>query len=264
MLLLEAGSGDLADPDVGSLAATAPGHPRNWTHPVELAPGLPAVVPRGRGVGGSGAINAAVWTYVTPADAQDWSVPGWSYRSMRYWYAIAEREPIYATDGPVPVQVATGPLLHPSTERFLAAAAALGFAEEPDKNAGGPPGAGPGAEQQPRRPADRPGPRLPVPPRSCRGTSDRRWRPPRASAESRRQRVWYSGLGVGARRADGGARAAAPRAMRGRKVAAAVAAAARGAAPSGGWPAVPPVGRGADDGAGAAGGAADGAWRRRW
>lgn len=142
MLLLEAGPGDFADADVGSLAATAPGHPRNWAHPVELAPGLPAVVPRGRGVGGSGAINGAVWTYVTPSDAQGWGVPGWSYPSMRYWYAIAEREPIYATDGPVPVEVPTGPMLHPSAERFLVAAAALGFAEEPYKNAGGPPGAG--------------------------------------------------------------------------------------------------------------------------
>ncbi len=189
VLLLEAGSGDLADPDVGSLAATAPGHPRNWTHPVELAPGLPAVVPRGRGVGGSGAINAAVWTYVTPSDAQDWSVPGWSYRSMRYWYAIAEREPIYATDGPVPVQVATGPLLHPSTERFLAAAAALGFAEEPYKNAGGPPGAGlvpsnsrDGLRIDPAR-AYLSTPFLP---------GDQRIdAPPPSEAESRRQRVWY-------------------------------------------------------------------------
>ncbi len=142
VLLLEAGSGDFADPDVGSLAATAPGDPRNWAHPVELAPGVPAVVPRGRGIGGSGAINGAVWTYVTPADALGWSVPGWTYPTMRYWYAIAEREPIYATDGPVPVQVPTGELLHPTAERFLAAAAALGFGEEPYKNAGAPPGAG--------------------------------------------------------------------------------------------------------------------------
>jgi choline dehydrogenase len=142
VLLLEAGPGGLADPDVGSLAATAPGNPRNWAHQVELAPGLPAAVPRGRGIGGSGAINGAVWTYVTRADAQGWGIPGWSYPSMRYWYAIAEREAILATAGPMPVQVPTGPLLHPTAERFLAAADALGFAEESDKNAGGPPGAG--------------------------------------------------------------------------------------------------------------------------
>lgn len=189
VLLLEAGPGDFADGDVGSLAATAPGHPRNWAHPVELAPGLPAVVPRGRGVGGSGAINAAVWTYVTPSDAKGWSVPGWSYPSMRYWYAIAEREPIYATDGPVPVQVPTGPLLHPTAERFLAAAAALGFAEEPYKNAGGPPGAGlvpsnsrDGLRIDPAR-AYLSTPLLP---------GDQRIDAlPPGEAESGRQRVWY-------------------------------------------------------------------------
>ncbi len=142
VLLVEAGPGGRADPDVGSLAATAPGHPRNWAHPVELAPGVAGVVPRGRGVGGSAAINAAVWTYVTPADAEGWAVPGWSYPSLRYWYAIAEREAIFATEGPVPVQVPSGALLHPTAERFLDAAAALGFPAEPDKNAGGPPGAG--------------------------------------------------------------------------------------------------------------------------
>ena len=142
VLLVEAGTGALATADVGSLAATAPGHSRNWAHPAELAPGIPAVVPRGRGVGGSGAINAAVWTYVTPADAADWDQPGWGYPALRYWYAVAEREGQYASDGPIPVVVPSGELLHPSAERFLAAAEALGFPGEPDKNAGGPPGAG--------------------------------------------------------------------------------------------------------------------------
>jgi len=142
VLLVEAGTGALATADVGSLAATAPGHSRNWAHPAELAPGIPALVPRGRGVGGSGAINAAVWTYVTPADAAGWDQPGWRYPTLRYWYTIAEREGQYASDGPIPVLVPSGELLHPSAERFLAAAEALGFPAEPDKNAGGPPGAG--------------------------------------------------------------------------------------------------------------------------
>jgi choline dehydrogenase-like flavoprotein len=142
VLLVEAGTAAVATADVGSLDATAPGHSRNWAHPAELAPGIPAVVPRGRGVGGSGAINAAVWTYVTPADAAGWDLRGWHYPTLRYWYAIAEREGQYAADGPIPVLVPSGELLHPSAERFLAAAEALGFPAEPDKNAGGPPGAG--------------------------------------------------------------------------------------------------------------------------
>ena len=142
VLLVEAGTAVPGSADVASLAATAPGHSRNWAHPAELAPGIAAVVPRGRGIGGSGAINGAVWTYVTPADAAGWDLPGWRYPTLRYWYAIAERVGQYAADGPVPVLVPSGELLHPSAERFLAAAETLGFPAEPDKNAGGPPGAG--------------------------------------------------------------------------------------------------------------------------
>lgn len=142
VLLLEAGPPEPWTADVGSLAATAPGHPRNWAHPALLRPGVPAHVPRGRGIGGSGAINGAVWTYVTPADAAGWGMPGWAYPDLRYFYAVAEREAVYATDGPIPVLRPEGALLHPSAARFLAAAAALGFPAEPDLNAGGPPGAG--------------------------------------------------------------------------------------------------------------------------
>ena len=161
VLLLEAGPGERGAADVGSLAATAPGHPRNWAYPVELRPGLPAVVPRGRGLGGSGAINGAVWTYVTPADAAGWGVRGWGYATLRYFYAIAEREALYASDGPVPVLVPSGELLHPSAERFLAAAEALGLPGRAGQERGRRARRGAGAEQQPRRRAGRPRPRLP-------------------------------------------------------------------------------------------------------
>ena len=109
---------------------------------------------------------------------------------MRYWYAIAEREPIYATDGPdARCRWRPGQLLHPSAERFLAAAAALGFAEEPYKNAGGPPGAGlvpsnsrDGLRIDPAR-AYLSTPLLP---------GDQRIdAPPPSGAEAVQQRVWY-------------------------------------------------------------------------
>jgi choline dehydrogenase-like flavoprotein len=50
--------------------------------------------------------------------------------------------PGHGTDGPVPVSRADGALRHPAADRFLAAAARCGFPAEPDKNAGGAPGAG--------------------------------------------------------------------------------------------------------------------------
>lgn len=137
VLLLEAGPGDDRAElrDATSLAATAPGHPRNWAHPVELRPGRPAIVPRGLGSGGSSAINGAAWTYVTPADADGWGIAGWSYADLLPRYAAAESR--------MPVTRPTGELLHPAALRFLDTAARLGFPAEPDKNAGGRPGAGP-------------------------------------------------------------------------------------------------------------------------
>ena len=71
VLLLEAGPAGWTPEilDVASLAATVPGHPANWAHPVELRTGSSAHVPRGRVLGGSGAVNGAVWMRATPADA---------------------------------------------------------------------------------------------------------------------------------------------------------------------------------------------------
>jgi choline dehydrogenase-like flavoprotein len=142
VLLMEAGTGDHGPAELASLAALSPGHPRNWAHGIELRPGKGHVVPHGRGVGGSGAINGAVWTYVTPADADGWGVPRWTYADLLRCYAAAENDGIPGTEGPIPVQLPTGELLHPSTERFLVAAESLGFSAEPDKNAGAAPGVG--------------------------------------------------------------------------------------------------------------------------
>ncbi|MDT7652151.1 MAG: choline dehydrogenase, partial [Pseudonocardiales bacterium] len=50
VLLLEAGPADTSADvlDAASLAATRPGHPRNWAYAAELRPGVNALVPRGR------------------------------------------------------------------------------------------------------------------------------------------------------------------------------------------------------------------------
>jgi choline dehydrogenase-like flavoprotein len=146
VLLLEAGpAGPLSD-DLrasSSLAATAPGHRLNWAHPAELRAGQATVVPRGRVVGGSGAINGAAWLHATPADCAGWG-PGWGYDELLTHYRAAATDldvPGRGT-GPIPVRRPAGALRHPSTDRFLAAADALGVPREHDKNAGGPPGAG--------------------------------------------------------------------------------------------------------------------------
>lgn len=148
VLLLEAGPLDTLPElrDATSLAATDPTHPRNWAYHAQLRPGTAAVVPRGRGLGGSSAINGANWVRAHPADADGWG-PGWSWSRLLPHYVRAETDldesgPLHGAHGPVPVRRPAGPLLHPAAERLLAAAARLGYPAEPDKNAGGPPGAG--------------------------------------------------------------------------------------------------------------------------
>lgn len=140
-LLLEAGPASSLPElrDAASLAATAPDHPRNWAHAAFLRPGHPAVVPRGRGLGGSSAINGANWVRATASE--DWG-PGWTWADLLPFHERSESDPLHGTTGPVPVRRPSGALLHPAADRFLAAAAALGFPAEPDKNAGAAPGVG--------------------------------------------------------------------------------------------------------------------------
>jgi len=148
VLLLEAGPADLVAEvrDAASLAATRIGHPRNWAHPAALRSGTHQPVPRGRGLGGSSAINGANWVRATPADADGWGVPGWTWDELLPHYIASESDelggPMHGYAGPVPVRRPAGELLHPASGRFLDAAARLGHPAEPDKNAGAAPGAG--------------------------------------------------------------------------------------------------------------------------
>ena len=110
--------------------------PRRATRPTgrtrsSCAPAAPRTIPRGRVLGGSGAVNGAVWMRATPADG--WGLPGWTWADMLARYVRSEADadlgdrPGHGADGPVPVARPAGALLHPAAERFLAAAAACGF-----------------------------------------------------------------------------------------------------------------------------------------
>lgn len=149
VLLLEAGPAAWPAElrDASSLAATDPRHPWNWAHPAQLRAGRWELIPGGRGLGGSSAINGAVWVRATPADAAGWAVPGWSWAELLPHYVRSEddrdiADAVHGKGGPIPVQRPAGALLHPAAQRFLDAAARYGFPAEPDKNGGGPPGAG--------------------------------------------------------------------------------------------------------------------------
>lgn len=150
VLLLEAG--DVVVPpeslSIASLAATTPGHVLNWAYRATICHDRTCVVPRGRVLGGSGAINGGYFVRAVPADFADWAVPGWTDADVLPYYRRSEHDldlpgPRHGHDGPMRISRPSGRLQAEATEPFLRACATLGYPAEPDKNAGGPPGAGP-------------------------------------------------------------------------------------------------------------------------
>ncbi|PZF83808.1 mycofactocin dehydrogenase MftG [Jiangella anatolica] len=152
VLLLEAGPdvapAELLDPY--TLPAAAPGHPLAWAFPARLTPDATAMVPRGRVVGGSTAVNGGYFVRGAPADFDRWAALGnplWSWDEVRPFFAALEDDgdygdrPGHGRGGPVPVRRDAAP--HPVTDAFYAACAELGFPAQPDANDGGPPGYGP-------------------------------------------------------------------------------------------------------------------------
>lgn len=148
--LVEAGA--LAVPPdslpIASLAATGPENVLNWAFRATLLPGQMAAVPRGKVLGGSGAINGGYFVRAVPADFEDWGVPGWSDADVLPYYRRCEhdldvRGPRHGDAGPMRISRPAGRLLAEATEPFLAACERLGHPAEPDKNGAAPPGAGP-------------------------------------------------------------------------------------------------------------------------
>ncbi len=132
-----------------TVRAGLPGGAHAWTYEALLQEGRPYRVARGRVVGGSSVVNGAYFQRPHPDDFARWAEmagPDWSYEACLPALRRLERDldfgadPVHGAQGPIPVQrVGAG---EPLTTGFLAAAAALGAVPEPDKNAGGPSGAG--------------------------------------------------------------------------------------------------------------------------
>ncbi|MFT4232339.1 MAG: GMC family oxidoreductase N-terminal domain-containing protein [Leucobacter sp.] len=152
VVLLEAGP--VGEPpaellDGATLPAAVPGHPANWGFAAELFPGAGTIVPRGRIVGGSSAINGGYFVRATAGDFEHWEReggPAWSYRSALPILESLEDDldfgdaPGHGSQGPMRVRRAHGDLV----DAFERAAEQLGFRAEPDKNAPGAlPGVGP-------------------------------------------------------------------------------------------------------------------------
>jgi choline dehydrogenase len=115
----------------------------NWMYTAEPDPGLDGrrtYWPRGKVLGGSGAINAMVYLRGQPGDFDGWAAagnPGWSWADVQPYFRRAE----HLTGGPLHVSDVSGSV-HPLCARFIAACAANSIAETRDFNGTQPEGAG--------------------------------------------------------------------------------------------------------------------------
>ena len=125
----------------------------NWSFVGTATPAQvnPILVPRGRVVGGSSAINGQIFLRGTPEDFDNWAGWGndeWAYLKVLPYFRKLEtdadiRDDFHGSDGPVPVRRVrreSWPAFHSA---FYQACLAAGFPENPDLN--GPESAGVGA-----------------------------------------------------------------------------------------------------------------------
>jgi len=118
---------------VGAAIAQASLNWRFTTEPQAALDGRRIPLPRGRVVGGSGAINGMVYFRGQPQDYDDWAAagnPGWSWREVLPYFLRSEDNPefrgspYHAQGGPI--RVAHIPKPNPLNRAFLEAFAHLG------------------------------------------------------------------------------------------------------------------------------------------
>lgn len=125
----------------------------NWGYRAEPDPGLAGNAdywPRGKVLGGSGSINAMVWIHGAAEDYNGWAgmgCTGWSHADcLKHFKAIEScasgNGATRGQSGPVTI-AEIADRLHPLSQRFLDAAAAIGLARTQDFNCGTQEGVGP-------------------------------------------------------------------------------------------------------------------------
>jgi choline dehydrogenase-like flavoprotein len=156
VLLLEAGPNFAPDryPPVLTDANVVAGSPIfDWHYHTEDAAtlGHDIPVPRGRVIGGSSAVNAAVAMRARPADFARWArrgIEGWSWEEVLAAYKALENTPTgddawHGRSGPFPIRQRTTRENTPSMRAFVVTAAAIGLTPVSDFNGAMPHGVGP-------------------------------------------------------------------------------------------------------------------------
>lgn len=152
VLLLEAGRGYDRGPTLPSelrdaaLLPVGPGSEWTAAYSAHLTEGRDVTVVRGRGLGGSGAVNGAYFIRARPDDFEQWP-RSWSYDEVLPYFRAIETDTdviggIHGSDGLIPVMRTPPDRLHPVSAAFHTAAVAAGHHPVEDLNAPGPVGVG--------------------------------------------------------------------------------------------------------------------------
>ncbi len=108
------------------------------------------MVPRGKVVGGSSAVNAQIFLRGIPEDYDDWASrgnTGWGYRDFLPYLREIEADPeagdFHGSDGPIPVRRFPHEEFNPEQSAFFDACRSLGYANNADANTPDSGGVGP-------------------------------------------------------------------------------------------------------------------------
>ena len=120
---------------------------------------MPGLVPRGRVVGGSSAVNAQIFLRGVPEDYDTWASWGndrWSFEELMPYFRMIETDTdfsgdFHGSDGPIIVRRFKPDEWNPPSRAFYDAALANGFPECPDHNAPDTTGVGPTPLNNPGR-----------------------------------------------------------------------------------------------------------------
>jgi choline dehydrogenase len=156
VVVLEAGgrnAGLLTTMPAGLATLMRGPNPSNWafeSEPVDALGGRRMFVPRGKGWGGSSAINGMLYVRGNAADFDQWrqmGLTGWGYDDVLPYFRRSENGPAgldpayHGADGPLPVRF--GPSRDPIYRAFIEAGVAAGYPENPDFNGATQDGVGP-------------------------------------------------------------------------------------------------------------------------
>lgn len=164
VLLLEAGP-DYPDPEQlpeeikygygnQNIWAKAFGYdsPFNWEFEARATDDLPAImIPRGKLVGGSSAVNAQIFLRGVPEDFDGWAEagnPGWSFEEVLPYFRAVENDldysgGVHGNDGPIAARRWREDEWQADQRAFYTAARELGFPHNPDLNDPNSVGVGP-------------------------------------------------------------------------------------------------------------------------